>query len=877
MTDLSPEQAQYSKPDVEQRPDLFLQYPSNVELDYPQLLLPAPFSALLTNSIPLATSSSTVQMPSHTTESSLGESWASLSTQNNTSEDDLQSVNTDAGSLVDLRGTDDVLSLYDADASSEEGSPESVDGEHLITGIAPSTTTPTASVNVDGQPATSPHLDSIEFKEPEQWPDAEHVDLRHTLTMFDEKETSELGYLLSGEAMPQNLVGTLRMTMSRSPLALDQPFKMLFNGEDLECRAQILRKVADALVSGADFTSDYRRMDFSRYHVVPLEFGPGSSSSQAEMIPIQTQIIVDDCIDGTSADKGQGREQVVLSMKKGEQIYFRPDGIWQNVQECRSWSPPQLAVVLLGRNDSPEARRVAQLMHGCMTKHHIPTLVISEESTWDKLGTTLPIHHQTLHRCVETSVPSSGSHRLLKRLPIDLESFLNLDPGQLNKHIAGWSTICAALDAKNGKPRVSFLPSRTRVRHSPETLDVEKNLSKSIMAQQPSNSLFAQMLAHKDSAVLVLLWVLIIWIGFSLSHVVQWRAESNEPRPTTPTLAMLSPKTSLSSSVLPVGSVSKAQDPPLPSVRGQTDLAQLRSNPIILSLNTSDNFLVEVVGDCHIVVKTPRGVLRKRKEPDIRIRISRGREEVASNTSQLFDGVYAVKIAREDAHGKLNATISTGRASLKQSFELDFGERLAVDSIWKYLTGLSSFDDLSILIQRKLQPLTNLTDFVQITSRKAVLAAAQPSANILRTVRELSFGVGRHAHDLSRELRWSVQNEVAWFKKTWGAEIDQVWRRRSDYLDQAQQTMQAIKGQTAKRLEQVYRAAANQLSTMNLTTKARGAWQDATQSDLLAKAQDRACKIVEDVTSRLKQNRVRMRKIRAEKRTKKGRRSTKMR
>ena len=878
MTDSSSEQTENPGPRVEQVPESIPPHHQSIDLNYPQLLLNGSFSSLLTNSVPSATSSSTTDMPSYATESNLGESWASLSTDNHTSEDDLQSVNTDTGSLVDLPGTDDVLSLYEADASSEGGLPESVDSEHIIIGIAPPAATPPITENVDDQhPVDTPHLASIEFEEPEQWPDAEHIDLRHTLKVFNENEITNLGHVLSVGVVSNKLVGTLRMTMSRKHLAVDQPFKVLFYGEDLESRAQILRKVADALVSGTDFTSDYRRMDFSRYHVIPLEFGPGSYSNQAEMIPIQTQIIVDDCMNATSSDDGRGREHVILAMKKGEQIHFRKDGIWQNVRERRSWILPQLAVVLLRRHDSLEVKRAVQLLHNCMTRHHIPILIISEENTWDGPLSSLVVNHPTLHRCIETSVPGSAAYRVLTRLPIGLESFLNLDPEQLNKHIAGLSSICTDLRKAHG-PQLSFVPGPTRPRQSPETQDVEKNLSKSIIVvQNKPDSVLTHLLAYKDSASLILMWLLVIWAAFSVSYLVQWPAWSVETRLSPSNTSKLPETTSLTSSATLPLSTPKATERLLPTLRGQTDLTQLRSNSFFQTLNTSDRFLVQVVGDCHIVVKTPRTLLQKRKKPDVRIRISRGDEEIIANTSQLFDGVYTIKIAREDAHGRMNTTISTGRGSVKQSFEVDFGGRLATNSVWDYLATLGSFDHVSPMMQRFIYPLTNLTNLIYTTSRRTIFGAVQPSQDVLRTIQGFGTGLNRYAEAISEEIRWQIRNEIRWAEKTWVRDFENAWHNRSDYLDQAQERIHNIKNLSVQHLEQIYQSMADQMYALDVSTRAKEVWQDVTQSDVLAKAQDRARKMVEDVRSKFRHHQSRVQRRRAAKRATKGRRSSKMR
>src|SRR2546423_936501 len=76
-------------------------------------------------------------------------------------------------------------------------------------------------------------------------------------------------------------------------------------------------------------------------------------------------------------------------------------------------------------------------------------------------------------------------------------------------------------------------------------------------------------------------------------------------------------------------------------------------------VNKSDRFQVQVIGDCHMIIKAPAKLKVKRRDPSFKISVTRGNELLDNlSLSKLFDGVYTVQIDREDAYGLLNVTIT---------------------------------------------------------------------------------------------------------------------------------------------------------------------------------------------------------------------------
>ena len=98
----------------------------------------------------------------------------------------------------------------------------------------------------------------------------------------------------------------------------------------------------------------------------------------------------------------------------------------------------------------------------------------------------------------------------------------------------------------------------------------------------------------------------------------------------------------------------------------------------------SNNFELQVVGDCHVVLKSPRSFVAK-KQPKFSVGVTRRESALSYELSKLFEGVYSLKLDREDAHGLVNVTISTtvSKTPLTQTTQVDFGTPWLKIANWK--------------------------------------------------------------------------------------------------------------------------------------------------------------------------------------------------
>jgi hypothetical protein len=123
----------------------------------------------------------------------------------------------------------------------------------------------------------------------------------------------------------------------------------------------------------------------------------------------------------------------------------------------------------------------------------------------------------------------------------------------------------------------------------------------------------------------------------------------------------------------------------------------------LLSDSTADEFQFQIVGDCHVVIKLPLGA----KQSKFDAFVVRDGEPLPFELSKIFDGVYTLRLNREDAYGLVNLTVSMrARRAKLHTLELDFGTPWLKMENWK-----RAAQALSSQIRRDLgHAQTGLTD-----------------------------------------------------------------------------------------------------------------------------------------------------------------------
>ncbi|CAG8091718.1 unnamed protein product [Penicillium nalgiovense] len=676
-------------------------------LQYPTLPpLTASVEEWLSRSRP--TNMTSDQLPDHSPKT-LSDSWATLSVSDIRSEDGSHSEQTDAGSLIDQASPDDVASLderysgSEAEAQDEENQEDDgLDrGEVQCTESAsqelPALFAARRSTIDDSTTTTKPSFphtsDSIEFVEPEKWPEIERVELKHTIRIFEGAAASELKSRLPYNSTDSILMATVQQTMTKQSLDLDKPFRVLYVGQP-GFRNIILDKVGDVLVSSSCAGSEPSSAESSRYHVVPTSFGAGAVPNFAELLPIHVQLVVDECLEATAEPHADRPNTLNLKFKNRPVCTSAWNGSDYHVTSATDWTLPDVAILFVSGLDDATVAKTQRLVHAFLERHGIPAMVISEEPLWKMAGEVIPLNHSSLHTCLESRHPVSGETAVLRRYPIDLKTFESITPGQLNRNLASL---------------VSLYPRKAHK----VTANTPKPLQRHVFAdleKYPGNWLppsYATRARELTPTLRLLTLTLISAIAISIGYaavrvlvvfLAQCFAGSALANASFPVASHVSPTSVLTLDRVAQTSISTG---PSASMRGLhvpysgNSISKDTTVPAVSTAKTSEmtnDFEIQVVGDCHVIIKPPHKLVSAKKQPQFNVSVHRENKPLTYELSQLFDGVYTLKLNREDAYGLVNLTITTkSRQPISQTMVVDFGTPWLKIANWKRAAqGISS-------------------------------------------------------------------------------------------------------------------------------------------------------------------------------------------
>lgn len=639
---------------------------------------------------------------------SLSDSWATLSVSDLHSEDGSRSEQTDTGSLIDQTTSDDVASLDERYSSSDTGEPDEEDhqeeedeggeqGEEQSTlgsqHFPPLYTPVGSSIDDSGltaRPVFRQSSESIEFVEPEKWPEMERVELKHTIRIFDDPVASEMKSRLPASTADSILMATVQQTMTKQSLDLNKPFRVLYVGQP-EYRNIILDKIGDVLVSSSSSGSQTSSAESSRYHVVPTSYGVGAVPNFAELLPIHVQLVVDECMEATT-EPGQDQPNTLhLSFKNRPACRSWWDGARYRVASASEWTLPDVAILFVSGRDDAAAVQTQRLAHTFLERHGIPAMMISEEPLWELASDILPLNHDSLHMCLESRHPQTGETTVLQRYPIDLKTFESITPSQLNRNLA---SLMELYPNKGHKPSAS-------------TLKAEEQYSPPDLEKSPLGWIPSHYTAHvRELAPMLRLVALTLISGIVLSMgfvavkavvlcLVQWMTGSSlscafSPATTSiPTTAIaLGNVEQAALSIRPPGNIGLIRTPPPDYLMDQvTDLENSASSTSV----GPDDFDIQVVGDCHVMVKPPRHLTTSGKQPRFNVSVRRFDRALPFELSRLFVDVYALRLDREEAWGVLNVTVTAkSTRGVNQTTTVDFGTPWLKIANWRRAARLVS-------------------------------------------------------------------------------------------------------------------------------------------------------------------------------------------
>ncbi|KAL3472968.1 hypothetical protein BJX99DRAFT_234481 [Aspergillus californicus] len=620
---------------------------------------------------------------------SLSDSWATLSASDVHSEYGAPSEQTDVGSLIDQSGPDDVESLerYSSNDDMDENYEEGLGNEDYESesDIAESQELPPMfpqiGCSIDGsnlttQTAFRQSTESIAFVEPDNWPEVERVQLKHTIRLIDGPEVAELGDNISPCLDDSTLMATVQQTMTKKSIDTDKPFRVLYVGSS-EFRGIILDKLGDVLVSSTSTGFESSSTESSRYHVVPTSFGAGAVPNFAELLPIHFQLIVDECLEATSESHINKPRTINMKFKNRPECISVWTGTSYGIASPNEWALPDVAIIFLSTLDTPAAMETQKLARMFMERNGVPAMVISEKPLWKMPRDLIPLNHHSLHMCVESRHTPTGKTAVLRRYPIDLNTFESITPGQLNRNLASLTSIYPRRNFRS----TAGVPDDARKEPSYSVKNYTKKILRLPDLREDTVLAFALrliMIIVFSTATLILGHLALKVTAVSVSNFFARSVISNQ----------ISPISSVyTTSDLPTAALTQSSLPLLPSTSSEVQVLGHQPDSLfhlghlmggaLSNLEPSkspESFEIQVVGDCHLVIKPPTRPTTVKKQPRFSVQVSRRGQSLQYELSRLFDEVYSVRLDRGEAYGLVDVTISDeSKPPVEQIMTVDLG------------------------------------------------------------------------------------------------------------------------------------------------------------------------------------------------------------
>ncbi|KAJ5107065.1 hypothetical protein N7456_003740 [Penicillium angulare] len=748
---------------------------------------------------------------------SLGDSWATLSVSDLHSEDGSRSEQTDMGSLIDQTTPDDVASLDERYSSSDVGDPDEDDtpeddyddeyedgqprtydtsSQHFPGLFSPSKTIDDS--NMTARPTHGSQMDSIEFVEPEKWPEMQRVELKHTIHVFEEPEASEMRARLPYCSPESTLMVTVQQTMTKQSLAIDKPFRVLYIGQS-DCRNIILDKLGDILVSSSSSGSQTSSAESSRYHVVPTSFGAGAIPNFAELLPIHVQLVVDECVGATENLHGDYPGTLNMSFKNRPSCLSRWNGDDYLVSSSSEWTLPDVAVLFVSSRDDATAVQTRTNAHAFLERHGIPAMVISDEPLWEKNGETVPLNESSLHICLETRHTKTGEPIILRRYPIDLKTFESITPSQLNKNLA---SLMDLYPKKTHKVSTN-VPKPTEAEPY-SFIDTEKYPFKWLVPL--CNSRAPQLSAILRLATLTLISAIALSLGYAalkavVVFMVQWVASSALARGSAATSIPVIPSNAqtleyighTSLATRSPGHVGSVYDPAAVWPATEPSIAHVIATSS--SPAPGDPFEIQVIGDCHVVIRPSRKIGFSRKQPKFTVNVHRDGKFLPHELSEIFEDVYSLRLEREDAYGLVNMTIvAKSKPRVNQTILVDFGTPWLKIANWRQAaqkvsskftkdlqvaqTGLSEvYGRLSTDLQVIMGDVVKRSHFVRSDAERLRHESLRVRDNVLSRSKQISEVITQNAVQQWRSAFSVLQSRSVHVNQEAKGLLSDVWGR----------------------------------------------------------------------------------------------------
>lgn len=756
-------------------------YPSNPNLDSSSnLRFPIPAaSKTISNWIDKIPAGKMARSETPSEENILGDSTYEFIDTDTESRDDAA---TESVASTDYE-QGDIASLADTEQSGEDSEDEDSPQVTSVTAHAVEQAFNTPTLGLSSVALMEDHdrplIQSIEFEEPSTPLGGDTVSVKHTVMDFNEEETSCTAEHMQLPNPPKRMTATIRQTMSKQGLSTREPLHILFVGNH-SAREDIIRKIASSVTASVNngARDQYTRQSSSQlYNVVPVSaFGSERTPEIELMHSSGYQIKVENCTsaEGQQAeDSPEKPEHIKLILEDNFSYYSIPDGEDFIVEP--PWDLPHVALFYCSENDDAEARRTMSAARKFMSRHGVPSIVISHKQLFNK-GSCMSLDRHSPHMCLESRDLNGRGNIIHRRLPIDLASFLNIDARQMNRNLAHLTGLAEPVDTPvaSEKPEVSTLNSR----------DIEKSSS----AITDSVNFIRNRTGAEWRALLPVGFLLLSVLTAVLTGIPSYRFSSNSAMSVNSKVMSAVPiSTSLSTMSLSVAKVTstvtvtsstvtckatQSSGPNSLAVVPVTELGKLFQTGAKTPVNKTYICTAEILGDREILIRIPSGTkLSWLTKEALSVNITRNNLTVETERAYSSNDGIVLLLAKDQAYGLLNISIVTSKKPrVNETFQVDFG--ITVSRSWQNLVDkFSSLYETPLVSHMTYEQMRNAVDKLLVDAR----VQSQSTLAQVQDARRIAF---EHAKTLSEQ----AAKQSASLSKNIGARLTEAEAKLADSM-----------------------------------------------------------------------------------------------
>ena len=720
---------------------------------------------------------------------------------------------TESVASTDFGRPDDVASLADTEQSEDYSGDEDHQAAasilalpHVDQAVEQAFNTPTigrsSAVLLDD--IDKPLTQSIEFEEPFSL-GAETVSVKHTVADFNEEQTASTIKGMMMQSPPKRLVVTIRQTMTKQGLSTRDPLRILYIGSH-SAKQDIIHKIASSVTASVENGKRAHHLRHSTsqlYNVVPVSaFGSERTPEIELMHSSGYQIKVEDCISAENLkfeDIPEKPDVIKLTLDGNFAYHSVPEGQGFIVEP--HWELPHVAVFYCSDSDDIEARRTRTIARKFMSRHSIPSVVISHKQLFDR-GQCMSLDQHSIHMCLESRDPNGRGNIIHQRLPIDLASFLNIDARQMNRNLAYLTGLHEPLDAST-PPIVA--------KKTDASLDDPQDLEKTSYSITDSVNLIRN---RNGGAV----WRAILPVGVLLLSVfaavltgipsyrfyrvsagpaisVNSKIMSAVSISSTPSVTLPAPIPSITSTPTSIAvktstrtitvTESQAPGPNSLSVLPSMEIGKISHavQNLAKSVNKSSVCAAEVLGDREILIRIPSATkLSWLTKEAMSVNITRDNVTVETERAYSSDEGIVLLLPKKEAYGVLNISIvTTKKPRVNETFQVDFGSMASqtwqslVSKLASLLPGDANLLDPQVFGQM-LEAAEHMAEEARIHSQStlsrmeeirklAMEQAATASSGLTELAKAVSLEAAKRSAIISKEIGIQLSEAEAQISK----------------------------------------------------------------------------------------------------------------